>query len=336
MTVVVQGARSYFFTTQAQLVPEDRDVASWATPYIVQNPAIKWIVAKYVEADNANYNGQLWRLSDLQMKKPTILHSPMNVNHEAHNIVGTFPNAELMYPVSPDGEAAAQQLNPYVEVLGAFWRFYFPDVMEKVQAAFDSGQLFTSMECVSDTVTCAGDGGCGMEFAYEGPRSKNYCAHLQEGGVRQLNDPHFLAGALIIPPVKPGWGGASVNEISTLIKDNIDEAERVYNQLSKDMSHLEPSQWEATMIELLHSAKHVPDLDSSKSKKSSKKSGSTCAACGAATVADGMDQGATCPDCGATCPPDAKHCPDCGCEIAFKMPADAIGRKIAREILSKN
>ena len=252
MTILVQGPKSYHFATSAVLLDETRDIASsWASKHIVPNEAIKWVVAKYVEADNANYNGQMWKLQDLQLKKPTIVHSPMNINHAAHHIVGTFPAAEMMYPVGDH----AQQLNPYIEVLGAMWRFYFPQEMEAVEAAFKEGSLYTSMECVSTSVTCAGDGGCGQTFAYMGPVSETYCEHLQQpGGVRQLNDPHFLAGALIIPPARPGWGGASVDEISALIQANLAQAEKIYNQVAENAPHLDPKAWENLMIDLLHRA----------------------------------------------------------------------------------
>jgi hypothetical protein len=255
MTVLVQGPKSYYFATQAVLLDDTRDVASsWASKHIVANEAIKWIVAKYVEADNANYNGQMWKLQDLQLKKPTIVHSPMNINHAAHHIVGTFPAAEMMYPTGV-GDQAQQQLNPYVEVLGAIWQFYFPEEMAAVEAAFKEGSLYTSMECVSHSVTCAASDGCGKTFDYKGPISESYCEHLQKpGGVRQLNDPHFLAGALIIPPARPGWGGASVDEISALIEANLAQAERLYDEISRQSPHLDSKAWENLMIDLLHRA----------------------------------------------------------------------------------
>ena len=319
MTVLVQGTNSYFLGTQATLIEDDRDIASaWASKHIIKNDHIKWVVGKYVEADNANYNGQLWTLKDLQMKRPTILHAPMNVNHAAHKIVGTFPAAEMMYPL--DDEAQVQ--NPYIEVLGAFWKFYFPDELSKVNRAFQEGELFLSMECVSKTVTCAGDDSCGQTFAYMGPRSETYCADLQNGGVRQLDDPNFLAGALIIPPVKPGWGGASVNEISTLIEENLAQAERVYAELSEQMPHLDSSKWEHMMVQLLQRAAQSEAQEMPMDSPS--------------------DAPAKCESCGASVQPDAKYCDQCGESLMASLaeidrtPPDAIGRKVAREALTRS
>jgi hypothetical protein len=259
MTVLVEGSNSFFLGTQAILVDDERDVASsWANQHIVPNKAIKWVIGKYVEADNANYNGQYWSLADLQMKKPTILHSPMNINHQPKKIVGAFVAAEMMYPRGADPDQAQedddnqQDFHPYIETLGAFWRYYFPEEMAVVEKAFDSGECFLSMECISSTVTCVGPNGCGEVFQYDGPRSATYCAHLLgDSGVKQLNDPHFLAGALIIPPAQPGWGGASVKELSKLIQDNASTAERIYDEVSSEMPHLDSSKWEQLMGQLM-------------------------------------------------------------------------------------
>lgn len=255
MTVLVPGNNSYYLGTQAILLNEDRDTAShWASGHIISNPAIRWVLGKYVEANNANYNGQYWRLEDLQMKKPTIVHSPMNMNHQPHKIVGTFPAAEMMYPV---GDSADDGPNPYIETLGAFWKFYFPDELSVVESAFNGGNLFQSMECVASPITCVGDGGCGETFSYAGPMSTDYCDHIQGGGAKQLNDPHFLAGALIVPPASPGWGGASVKELSALIKSQADLAEKIYDDVSEEMPHLEAPEWETLMAQLLARANNV-------------------------------------------------------------------------------
>jgi hypothetical protein len=259
MTVLVEGDNSYFLGTQALLLDDSRDVASsWASEHIVSNQAIKWVLGKYVEADNANYNGQFWTLADLQMKKPTILHSPMNMNHQAKKIVGAFVAAEMMYPraLNEDAQSAEVSQHPYIETLGAFWKYYFPNELDIVERAFAEGECFLSMECVSSTVTCAGADGCGMTFQYDGPRSASYCEHLLgPSAVKQLNDPHFLAGALIIPPAQPGWGGAEVKELSKLIQENAAAAEQVHDQLVEEMPHLSWKQVEQMMLALLMQAK---------------------------------------------------------------------------------
>lgn len=252
MTVLVPGSKSFYMGTQAILLNEDRDVAShWASSHIVSNPAIRWVLGKYVEANNANYNGQYWRLEDLQMKRPTIVHSPMNMNHQPRNIVGTFPAAEMMYPVGDNAEV----MNPYIETLGAFWKFYFPDELSVVEEAFNDGKLFQSMECVASSITCVD--GCGETFPYAGPMSADYCDDIKAGGAKQLNNPHFLAGALIVPPASPGWGGAFVKELSSLIESQTTLAEKIYDEVSEEMPHLEASEWETLMAQLLARANGV-------------------------------------------------------------------------------
>lgn len=241
MTIIVENSSSFFFSCPVDLVNEDRDVASnWASSVINKNPAFKWIVGKYVEADNANSNGQYWSLDDLKLSKPTIQHAPMNMGHRQRYIVGTYAASELMYPMESDS-------NAYIETASVFWKYYFPDEFKVVQQAYDSGALHQSMECVADSVTCAGPMGCGETFGYHGPMSDDYCEHIKNReSFRQLNNPVFLAGGLILPPDRPGWKNASIDELAS---DN--ELDDVYQQVAASSPHLEPSQWEALMFEIV-------------------------------------------------------------------------------------
>lgn len=92
-----------------------------------KNHAIKWVIAKYVEADNPNSNGQSWSLEDLRMAQPSINYAPMNMLHKSNHIVGAYVANEMIYPtVDDDSESAEEAANPYIETVGAFWRYYFP------------------------------------------------------------------------------------------------------------------------------------------------------------------------------------------------------------------
>jgi hypothetical protein len=246
MTTLIEGKNSFFLNSPAILIDEGKDVASnWASEHIVANTAIKWILAKYVEADNANSNGQYWTLDDLRLSKPTIQHSPMNIDHHSSEIVGTWTAAELLYPTE-----GANVINPYIETLGAFWKHYFPEKMAVVEEAFNTGQLYVSMECVGDSVTCVGtDDACGESFAYKGPFDDSYCDHIKERAAhRQINNPHFLGGALIVPPNKPGWKSASVNELSSLDTDKLVES------IANDNPEGSEEQWITTMNSLIFRA----------------------------------------------------------------------------------
>lgn len=239
MTILKEEGNKIYLTTKATLLNDERDIASWATKYVVDNPEIKWVLGKYVEADNANSNGQYWSYDDLRLSQPTIHHTPMNIDHAAKNIVGTWVNSEMIMPTAEDSA-----INPYIETLGAFWKYYFPNTLKEVEAAYESGNLFISMECVAKNVTCGGDNGCGQSFAYQGPQG-NYCDHIKErSSYRQLENPTFLAGALIMPGNRPGWKSAYVKEISEL---NADDQERLYVEVATHYPELAEAQKEDLM-----------------------------------------------------------------------------------------
>lgn len=241
--ILIEGKKSFYLNTPATLLNLDRDTASdWASAHIINNPAMRWIVGKYVEADTPNSNGQQWSLEDLRASQSSIHHTPMNLAHKAHSIVGTFVSSEMIYP---DFAGA----NPYVETLGTFWKYYFPEELAMVETAFGMGALYQSMECVAESVTCVGEAGCGQTFDYAGPSSDQYCDHiLSRESSRQLNNPWFLAGALIYPPDRPGWKNASVNELSKIDKLMSDEQKHdLMLSVAKESPHMSPSEWEAMM-----------------------------------------------------------------------------------------
>lgn len=265
MTVLIKGKYSVSMAAPAQVLPDDRVIAStWATPHIVQNPAIKWILSNYVEADTPNRNNNLWTLEGLQMGQPSIAHSPMNIGHREHHIVGAYVASQLMYPTDGKPAAAAMDSSPgqnaYIETLAAFWRFYYPEEMVAVERAYNEGTLWSSMECVAESVTCASEGACGLTFDYAGPMSNTYCQCMQQGGTIQMNNPHFLAGALVLPPKQPGWAGADVREIAQLIKDNSEVAERTYEAVTATAPHMSEEASVSTTEQLVVQSTRVHPL----------------------------------------------------------------------------
>ncbi len=253
MTILSNSELSYTLTSQAYVLDMDKDVASaWANELIYRNPALKWIVGNYVEADNSNSNSQYWTLEDLSLKGATVNHGPMNIAHVANDIVGTYVGSELLHPMDAAG-------NAYIETVAAMWKYYFPKETHIVESAHADGTLFQSMECVSDTVTCvphskadadvAASPACGQTFPYTGPYG-DYCEHIAEHtAARQFDNPHFLGGGLIIPPLKPGWRNAEIQEISALM--NTEMAESVQEQVAIEASHLDESQQEALAQEIV-------------------------------------------------------------------------------------
>jgi hypothetical protein len=253
---IVEGEKSFFIGMRASLIEDERELA-WAERTVRPNPALKWVLGKYVEANKANHNNQFWALDQLQMAQPSISHSPMNLLHKYRYIVGHFVDTEMLYPTA--GEAAADGYvhdNPFIEALGVFYKYYFPQELALVEAAHAQGSLFYSMECVSERIKCAGEAGCGSEFEYAGPRSTTYCAHLNRGeSIKELHNPHFVAGALIVPPERPGWAGASVHDLSSLVKEHQVEAERAFLGFENVAPDLDSQIWETAMLTLLAQAK---------------------------------------------------------------------------------
>lgn len=255
MTIFVEGKQSFFLASPATLLEDSRDVAdSWASNHMYSNPAYKWVLAKYVEADNANSNNQYWSLADLQKSHQSIQYSPMNIMHYPEYIVGQWAAAEMMYPTGAEDSAAVPQ-NPYVEVLGTFWKKYFPDELAEVEKAYSTGQLACSMECVADTITCSGDAGCGKDFSYKGRIHDSYCPELNAAkSVKKFNNPHFLAGALILPPGKPGWKGAAVKELAGLVNQSVEQFDQAYEEGRKEFPDMDAAQWQGLMGTLIDQA----------------------------------------------------------------------------------
>lgn len=248
MTFLTEGPDSIFLHTSAQIFDDEKDVASsaWARDKIVPNKNIKWILANYVEADNPNRNHQYWSLDNLRLGQPSISHTPLNMNHEAKNIIGTIVSSEMQYPVDEAANGGIE--NPYIEVLGAMWKFFFPGEVEKVQAAYDSGALFISMECVADSISCSE---CKGEWDYRGPVDASYCNHVnnRESNI-EFNGPHFLGGGLITPPNRPGWQNAHTTDMAK-ISDDMAQRTLVAMQAESPNASLSSREWEAMMYEAL-------------------------------------------------------------------------------------
>jgi hypothetical protein len=132
--------------------------------------------------------------------------------------------------------------------LGVVWRAYFPQEYKLIQKAHSEGRLYYSMECVPKQMACSGDGGCGEIFDYQGIQSPSYCAHLNErSSDRDLLEPHFTGGALIIPPVLPGWSGADVHSLVAAHATAADE--RVAVEAAHEMKENEDMARNMTVVE---------------------------------------------------------------------------------------
>lgn len=265
MSIFTEGERSFFLTDRVVLLDNDRETAAWAEDQVVDNPAFAWVLGKFAEAERENANRHWWSTADLAASHKTIAGSPLNINHRPREVVGHFVDSRMLYntdgeegtPPLKSGAAASvgqdvQDPHPYIEALGVVWKYYFPVEYAMIREASQEGSLAYSMECVADTVTCAGDGGCEKTFAYKGPKSDTYCAHLNAGESRkQMNKPHFVGGALILPPAKPAWREAKVKDLAGFQEENKAEAEAVYAAIENEFPHLDSATWESMMSLLI-------------------------------------------------------------------------------------
>ena len=243
-------ASSQVMIGTGDLLDMERAVASqhWAAGHVNDNPAFRWVVAKYVEGDNPNSNNHLWSGDDLKASAESIVNTPMNLLHRSHHIVGSFTGAKYLETEAEGSLAAAQEVNPHIEVVGPVWRYYFPNELATIEAAFEEGSLFVSMECVAETARWHNATGETKDFPYRGPNDDSYGEWQAKGNVLQFVNPLFLGGGLIIPPTKPGWSGAEVKEIAALIEKNQDDAESVYAAIAEAAPHLDPGKWEQIML----------------------------------------------------------------------------------------
>lgn len=252
MTVIAhEGEQSFYFGARATLLSDhDHETASeWAGQHIKKNPAYSWVLGAFVEAERPNNNKQYFSTAGLQMGRPSLLHAPMNINHQSNRVVGTFVAAELLYP--KDAESATDA-HTQIESLAAMWRYYYPDAYEMIKAAHGEGSLFFSMECVPRAIASVGGTNDSIEYKYEGRTSPNYPQEINERAVDGIHliDPHFVGGACVIPPERPGWSRAEVKQVSSLMKDQWGKMESVCASVKADSPQMDDSkvEWIAAML----------------------------------------------------------------------------------------
>lgn len=223
---------------------------------------VLWIAGRFVEADNPNSNKQFWTAGDLEMAEYSIKYAPLNIAHKYSHPVGFFaetrkvslerkpPALQMSGSFSTSAATFTQvtsQGSMHIEALAGMWSHIFPEQAALVVAADAAGELFYSMECVGSHLKCAGPNGCGGEFAYQDVSS--HCTHLQNRtSIRHIVNPVFRGGALIIPPVRPGWKNANATVLSQEALREAAEWVDVHSDSLKDAaSHMSVRDWEALM-----------------------------------------------------------------------------------------
>lgn len=245
-----EGNDRIYMATQAYLVGQIKpgiEVATseWAASHIIENEANSYIVGKFVEADKANNNKQFFKMGDLLMAQPTIAYAPLNLNHQSSPI-GAFISSEMQYPKDDEN-------HPYIEALAAMWKHYFPEQFAIVERAYAENCLYYSMEAIPRTLSTIGGSDDAAEYAYAGRQSESYPAEINDRSCEAivLNGPHFVGGALIVPPAKPGWSNADVKQISRFVREQWETAERIYEGAQEMAPQMDPKTWETIMGELI-------------------------------------------------------------------------------------
>lgn len=247
----------------ATLVEDSDNLRAWAERYVRTDPDIRWILGNYVEANRANSNGHIFPLEDLVTAQHSVAGKPLNMMHREHYIVGAYAGAQLLTPegvtlgaddlVHFQAATADSDEYPYVEALAGMWHARFPEEFFNIRRAHKEGTLYFSMEAMPSDVSCPE---CNHQAAFAGLESDTYCEHMQGAtGPKRLHNSVFNGGAIIIPPVQPGWKRADVKTISKLMKESAEEAEAVYASVAEESPGRGPQEWETTMAALMMRAK---------------------------------------------------------------------------------
>lgn len=245
---------------RARLVShDDKTIRAWSERHVRQDPDIKWILGNFVEAERANSNGHTFPLADLFVSQRTLDLKPLNMVHHPQYIVGAFAGGQMLSPQGEVVEASDYLLDdelisadlgmPFMEAVAAFWYRNWPEEHEVIQRAHNEGQLFYSMEAIPETITCSTPE-CAMTAKYMGHEHESYCEHMNGiTGPKRLDKPVFSGGAIIVPPVQPGWKNADIKEISKLVAQRGFDFEKIVADSQPE--ELEVVIWEQMMANLL-------------------------------------------------------------------------------------
>lgn len=263
-TLVTERNGRIFLTQQARVVSSsddvDEDYAAAVDDWEIgkSSPYVKWISGSYVESDNPNSNKQFWTAADLEFGEYSIKYAPLNMLHKVQRPIGFYLATKKSFYTEEQNDSSKKKEGPFkIEALSGMWSHIFPFESALVDQAHQKNLLFYSMECRSKEITCAGSNGCGQTFGYADVA--NHCTHLKERtSVRHLVKPTFRGGALIIPPVQPGWKDASAEIMADAVADEArkyaEETERVYASAQATGAELSPGDWEALMGSILQLA----------------------------------------------------------------------------------
>lgn len=256
-TLLVERNNRLFLANTAHVVRAASDVTEdlaaatdWKFDTKDSSPFIKWIAGDFVESDKPNTNTQFWTKDDLAMGEYSIKYAPLNMVHKQRMPVGFFAATKT---VSLQSDEASEDRSK-IEALSAMWSHIFPFESALIDQADEAGSLFYSMEVRGTHVHCAGPNGCDGQWDYMKP--EDHCAHIKErSSIRHIVNPTFRGGALIIPPVKPGWASAHASVYEQAVRDEAslyaEQTEMAFRQINESGSEVTPAAWEHLMATVI-------------------------------------------------------------------------------------
>jgi len=175
--VFERGDKIYFVAPVSPFTPGDADIEKFAFAEElkkgVPNPNFLWLKGNYVEADNANSNGDEWTAEELSIKSLTPMYCPVTVMHDPRTAVGLIADTRLLTPEADKVPRAR------IETTLAIWAHRFRDIAEEIAHNYEQGMLMQSMECMAPYYACKT---CGQNFHTlpDQAERKNWCSHLAE------------------------------------------------------------------------------------------------------------------------------------------------------------
>lgn len=212
------------------------------------NPHYLDIRGRFVGADQANRNKAFWSTGDLEFGEASVKNGPLNWLHEGRHIIGTLTDSTLVQAREQSKDLFDKRLHPYIATSAVVWKWLWPNESEVIEQAAAKSKLALSMECYSETVICSGPNGCGEEYPYAQAQqaANGVCDHLKaRSSVRRFKNPTFLGGAVIVPPVRPGWKDAHAE----LMEQGQRYAEAAYEQAGQP--DVADGEWDVLMAQVL-------------------------------------------------------------------------------------
>lgn len=216
-----RGDKLYIVSPLAPFSPDESAIEEFAFAKDLQkmapNERLMWLHGNYVEAEEANHNGQMFADGDLRIKSLTPMFMPVTVMHDPRSAVGLIADVALK---TPEVDKVPRSR---IDTSLAIWQHRFPEVAAEVDANYKAGMLMQSMEAYSPDYTCAE---CGQHFHKEPDKGerRNWCEHMakSEGwGARILGGVAFTGTGLIFGT--RGATGANPNANLDVFQDEVAE-----------------------------------------------------------------------------------------------------------------